>query len=117
MAVNLSARQFRHPTLASMVEDSLRENDIDPRGSRSSSPRALLMEDTEASRDMLANFARMGVRLAIDDFGTGHSSLSYLQALQCRHPEDRPLLRDARRTTPRLPPSPRPWSRWATACR
>lgn len=79
MAVNLSARQFRHLYLASMVEDSLRENAIDPRRLDVELTESLLMEDTETSRGMLATFARMGVRLAIDDFGTGHSSLSYLK--------------------------------------
>lgn len=79
MAVNLSARQFRHLYLASLVEDSLRENAIDPRRLDVELTESLLMEDTETNRGMLANFARMGVRLAIDDFGTGHSSLSYLK--------------------------------------
>ena len=79
MAVNLSARQFRHLHLASLVEDSLRENYIDPKRLEIELTESLLMEDTEATRNMFETFARMGVRLAIDDFGTGHSSLSYLK--------------------------------------
>jgi diguanylate cyclase (GGDEF)-like protein/PAS domain S-box-containing protein len=79
MAVNLSARQFRHLYLASLVEDSLRENAIDPARLEIELTESLLMEDTEGTRTMLESFARIGVRLAIDDFGTGHSSLSYLK--------------------------------------
>ena len=79
MAVNLSARQFRHLYLASLVEDSLRENAINPRRLEIELTESLLMEDTEVTRNMLDNFTCMGVRLAIDDFGTGHSSLSYLR--------------------------------------
>jgi diguanylate cyclase (GGDEF)-like protein len=79
MAVNLSARQFRHLYLASMVEDTLRENDIDPQRLEIELTESLLMEDTEANRAMLEGLSKMGVRLAIDDFGTGHSSLSYLK--------------------------------------
>ena len=79
MAVNLSARQFRHLYLASLVEDSLRENAIDPRRLEIELTESLLMEDTDGTRSLLESFARMGVRLAIDDFGTGHSSLSYLR--------------------------------------
>ena len=79
MAVNLSARQFRHMYLASLVEDTLRENAIDPQRLEIELTESLLMEDNEANRAMLANFRRMGVRLAIDDFGTGHSSLSYIK--------------------------------------
>jgi diguanylate cyclase (GGDEF)-like protein/PAS domain S-box-containing protein len=79
MAVNLSARQFRHLYLASMIEDSLRQNSIDPQRLEIELTESLLMEDTDSTRAMLASFRRMGVRLAIDDFGTGHSSLSYIR--------------------------------------
>jgi diguanylate cyclase (GGDEF)-like protein len=79
MAVNLSARQFRHLYLASLVADSLRENAIEPRRLEIELTESLLMEDTEGTRSLLEGFSRMGVRLAIDDFGTGHSSLSYLR--------------------------------------
>ena len=61
------------------MEDSLRENAIDPKRLEIELTESLLMEDTEATRSLLESFTRMGVRLAIDDFGTGHSSLSYLR--------------------------------------
>jgi diguanylate cyclase (GGDEF)-like protein/PAS domain S-box-containing protein len=79
MAVNLSARQFRHLYLASMIEDSLRQNAIDPQRLEIELTESLLMEDNDSTRAMLESFRRMGVRLAIDDFGTGHSSLSYIR--------------------------------------
>jgi diguanylate cyclase (GGDEF)-like protein len=79
LAVNLSARQFRHLYLASLVEDSLRQNDIDPQRLEIELTESLLMEDNETTRAMLESFRRLGVRLAIDDFGTGHSSLSYIK--------------------------------------
>lgn len=79
LAVNLSARQFRHLYLASLVEDSLRQNEIDPQRLEIELTESLLMEDNETTRSMLDGFRRLGVRLAIDDFGTGHSSLSYIK--------------------------------------
>jgi len=79
LAVNLSARQFRHLYLASLIEDSLRVNQIDPARLEIELTESLLMEDNESTRAMLASFRRVGVRLAIDDFGTGHSSLSYIR--------------------------------------
>jgi diguanylate cyclase (GGDEF)-like protein len=79
LAVNLSARQFRHLYLASMIEDSLRENAIEPHRLELELTESLLMEDNESTRSMLESFRRLGVRLAIDDFGTGHSSLSYIR--------------------------------------
>ena len=81
MAVNLSARQLRQPYLLALVEDTLRETQIDPARLEFELTESLLMEDTEANRGVLAGFSRIGVRLAIDDFGTGHSSLSYLRRL------------------------------------
>jgi diguanylate cyclase (GGDEF)-like protein/PAS domain S-box-containing protein len=79
LAVNLSARQFRHLYLASLVEDSLRQNAIDPQRLEIELTESLLMEDNDSTRAMLESFRRLGVRLAIDDFGTGHSSLSYIR--------------------------------------
>jgi diguanylate cyclase (GGDEF)-like protein len=79
LAVNLSARQFRHLYLASMIEDSLRQNGIEPQRLEIELTESLLMEDNEATRSMLESFRRLGVRMAIDDFGTGHSSLSYIR--------------------------------------
>ncbi len=81
MAVKLSARQLRQPYLLALVEDTLRETQIDPARLEFELTESLLMEDTEANRGVLAGLSRIGVRLAIDDFGTGHSSLSYLRRL------------------------------------
>lgn len=79
IAVNMSARQLRHQHLVGLIEDSLRENDIEPSRLEIELTESLVMEDNEVSRAMFANFARIGLRIAIDDFGTGHSSLAYLK--------------------------------------
>ena len=81
MAVNLSARQLRHPYLVALVEDTLRETGVEAARLELELTESLLMEDTEVNKGVLAAFSRIGVRLAIDDFGTGHSSLSYLRRL------------------------------------
>ncbi|MBL8330090.1 MAG: EAL domain-containing protein [Rubrivivax sp.] len=81
VAVNLSARQLRHPFLVPLVEDTLRETGLDPTRLELELTESLLMEDTEGNRAVLAAFQKLGVKLAIDDFGTGHSSLSYLRRL------------------------------------
>jgi diguanylate cyclase (GGDEF)-like protein/PAS domain S-box-containing protein len=79
MAINLSARQVRHPHLAMHVEDTLREYGLAPQRLDIELTESMLMEDCDATRALLAEFARTGVRIALDDFGTGHSSLSYLK--------------------------------------
>ena len=38
-----------------------------------------LMEDREATHEILTELRRAGVRISIDDFGTGYSSLGYLK--------------------------------------
>ena len=79
MAVNVSARQFRHAPLWALVRDTLREHGIEPARLEIELTESLLMEDNEATRGMLANFKQLGLRLSLDDFGTGHSSLAYLR--------------------------------------
>ena len=79
VAVNVSARQFRHQQLAKMMADTLREHGIPPSRVELELTESMLMEDTEATRSTLAGFRRLGLRLALDDFGTGHSSLAYLK--------------------------------------
>jgi diguanylate cyclase (GGDEF)-like protein/PAS domain S-box-containing protein len=79
LAVNLSARQFRQPFLARFVAEILAEAGIAPQRLELELTESLLLEDTEATRNVLAALAELGVRVAMDDFGTGHSSLSYLK--------------------------------------
>ena len=54
-----------------------------------------MMKDTEAVVQNLHALKALGLRIALDDFGTGYSSLAYLEQLPDRHPQDRPLIRDA----------------------
>jgi EAL domain-containing protein (putative c-di-GMP-specific phosphodiesterase class I) len=79
LAINVSARQFRHQYLPAMVADTLREYGIAPSRVEIELTESLLMEDTDTTRAMLATFKHLGLRLALDDFGTGHSSLAYLK--------------------------------------
>jgi predicted signal transduction protein with EAL and GGDEF domain len=38
-----------------------------------------LIEDMDASADVLRSLKTMGISLSVDDFGTGYSALAYLQ--------------------------------------
>jgi diguanylate cyclase (GGDEF)-like protein/PAS domain S-box-containing protein len=79
VAVNLSARQFRDPSLLSTVESAIGDAGIDARALELEITESVAMEDVEQTMTTLAQFRRHGVTIAIDDFGTGHSSLSYLK--------------------------------------
>ncbi len=79
MAVNLSPCQLHHPFLAGMVQDTLRQYEVDPGRLEIELTESLLARDSERTREVLDGFSGIGVRLAIDDFGTGESSLSRIQ--------------------------------------
>ncbi len=80
VAVNISARQFRQPNLVEMVRAILHESGLPPNKLCVEVTESLLMEDAEATVQVLTDLRALGLRaLAIDDFGTGYSSLSYLQ--------------------------------------
>jgi diguanylate cyclase (GGDEF)-like protein/PAS domain S-box-containing protein len=78
MSVNLSARQFQHPTLVDDIARVLRESRLDPSRLMLEITESIAMRDAASAASILAELKGLGVRLAIDDFGTGYSSLSYL---------------------------------------
>ncbi|HKR63917.1 MAG TPA: EAL domain-containing protein [Thermoanaerobaculia bacterium] len=79
VAVNLSARQFRDPSLLSIVRSAIEEAGIDPHTLELEITESVAMDDVDLTMSTLAQFRQSGVTIAIDDFGTGHSSLSYLK--------------------------------------
>jgi EAL domain-containing protein (putative c-di-GMP-specific phosphodiesterase class I) len=62
-----------------MVQDTLRQHEVDPGRLEIELTESLLARDSERTREVLDGFSGIGVRLAIDDFGTGESSLSRIQ--------------------------------------
>ncbi len=81
MAVNLSARQFREPQLAELVQRVLLETGLDAQWLELEITESMLMDNTEQTIAVLNQLDHMGVHLAIDDFGTGYSSLAYLKRM------------------------------------
>jgi diguanylate cyclase (GGDEF)-like protein len=79
MAVNLSAKQFRHADLAAVVRSALTEARLQPGYLELELTESAVMDDAEKSAATLQILSTMGVHISIDDFGTGYSSLSYLR--------------------------------------
>jgi diguanylate cyclase (GGDEF)-like protein/PAS domain S-box-containing protein len=79
VAVNLSARHFRHQALVETVGRALESTGLDPRYLELELTESVLMEGAETTISTLHALKAMGVRLSVDDFGTGYSSLSYLK--------------------------------------
>jgi diguanylate cyclase (GGDEF)-like protein/PAS domain S-box-containing protein len=78
MAVNVSVRQLDQPDLLQVVEDSLRENGLDPSCLEIEITESLLISEAPRALLFLDGLRKLGVRIAIDDFGTGYSGMSYL---------------------------------------
>ncbi|MDO8770214.1 MAG: EAL domain-containing protein [Burkholderiaceae bacterium] len=81
LAVNVSARQFRHPDFVAQVLKVLDHTGANPQKLKLELTESLLLDDVE---DIIAKMTALkvrGVEFSLDDFGTGYSSLSYLKRL------------------------------------
>lgn len=79
MAVNLSAIQFRHPTLVSMVLSILKELELPAEYLELELTEGIAMENPLHAIEIMNELHAHGIRMSIDDFGTGYSSLNYLK--------------------------------------
>jgi diguanylate cyclase (GGDEF)-like protein/PAS domain S-box-containing protein len=83
VSVNLSPKQFRDPTLISVLRDVLIENDIPHNTFHVEITEGVLIEDQELALHTLNQITALGIGIKLDDFGTGYSSLDYLCKLPC----------------------------------
>jgi diguanylate cyclase (GGDEF)-like protein len=79
VAVNISAVQFRSPSLLQVIVGALAGSGLHPTRLEVEITETVLLQDKEATLATLHQLRELGVRIAMDDFGTGYSSLSYLQ--------------------------------------
>jgi diguanylate cyclase len=95
LAVNLSARQLRDPTLPALVERLLQRHGVAASRLELEMTESVAMEQPETTIRNLRALKALGVSLAIDDFGTGYSSLAYLKLFPLdRLKLDRTFVRD-----------------------
>jgi len=80
VAVNLSAAQFRNPTLALSVVGALAKSGLPASRLELEITETVLLQDSKSVLDVLHQIRALGVRISMDDFGTGYSSLSYLRS-------------------------------------
>jgi diguanylate cyclase (GGDEF)-like protein len=79
LAVNISMRQFKGGFDRARLQRVLHETGYPAERLLLEITETLLMDNDSRTREVLADFREMGVRLAVDDFGTGYSALSYLR--------------------------------------
>ncbi|HEV2158279.1 PAS-domain containing protein [Bradyrhizobium sp.] len=79
VAVNLSPVQFRSRGLVALVTSALAEAGLPPQRLELEVTETALLDDSEATIEILHQLRALGVRVSLDDFGVGYSSLSYLR--------------------------------------
>jgi len=80
ISVNLSGKQFAQPDLVQQIERVLEETRLNPCSLWLEITESVVVENVEATSEMLKRLRMLGVGLSIDDFGTGYSSLSSLHS-------------------------------------
>ena len=78
ISVNLSGRQFSQQDLVQQIDRILTETQLERSALKLELTESVVMDDVEASIDILLQLKSLQLQLGIDDFGTGYSSLSYL---------------------------------------
>ncbi|UZE28123.1 putative bifunctional diguanylate cyclase/phosphodiesterase [Pseudomonas asplenii] len=79
MSVNVSAIDFRQRNYLDGIHQVLEETGLEPHYLELEITESILMQNIDATLEVLHALKALGIRLAIDDFGTGYSSLSYLR--------------------------------------
>ncbi|CAA7620899.1 Diguanylate cyclase/phosphodiesterase with PAS/PAC sensor(S) (fragment) [Candidatus Terasakiella magnetica] len=85
LAVNVSARQFRHADFTRHVLAVIEHTGANPHRLTLELTESLLLEDVEETIAKMMALKSKGVGFSLDDFGTGYSSLSYLKRLPLDH--------------------------------
>ncbi|MFZ2171063.1 MAG: EAL domain-containing protein [Methylococcaceae bacterium] len=81
LAVNVSARQFRHPDFVAQIQQALSSNAINPELLKLELTESLVLDNINDTIAKMHALREIGVRFSLDDFGTGYSSFSYLTQL------------------------------------
>ncbi|OAO89122.1 hypothetical protein AXX17_ATUG04230 [Arabidopsis thaliana] len=79
ISINLSARQFLAPDLASSFHDMVRQTCCNPQHIILEITESSSMHDIELVLPILYKLKSYGFQIAIDDFGKGYSALGYMK--------------------------------------
>ena len=81
LAVNVSAHQFRSPTIVADVARAISQARLPPGVLKLELTESLMLHDVEDIIAKMNAIRLQGVLFSLDDFGTGYSSLTYLKRL------------------------------------
>lgn len=80
ISVNVSARQFSHPDLVSLIGRALRTSGLPAHRLCLEVTESAVVRDIQSGARTIVSLRAMGIKIAIDDFGTGYSSFGYLRS-------------------------------------
>jgi len=78
-AINLSGNVFLDENLYRLVQDKLKDTEIDPARIVFEITETSAISNFEQTKRMVTNLRSLGCRFALDDFGAGFNSYSYLK--------------------------------------
>lgn len=81
LSVNISPRQFSQDNFAAKVLAILKRTGAPATSLTLEVTEGVLIDDIDASIEMMNILAAHGIQFSLDDFGTGYSSLSYISRL------------------------------------
>jgi len=79
ITVNVSARQFADPGLASDIQNALQQTEIDPSRLQLEMTEHVAAADPKLTVSVLSHLKHLGIGVILDDFGTGTTSLRGLR--------------------------------------
>jgi diguanylate cyclase (GGDEF)-like protein/PAS domain S-box-containing protein len=79
LAINLSVQAFADERLVPLVEERLREEEVEPSRVIFELTESASLANIEAMKRMIFRLIELGCSFAIDDFGTGFSTFNYLK--------------------------------------
>lgn len=95
LAVNVSARQFRHVDFVDEVRNILKSTGANPSLLKLELTESVVLDNIADAVAKMNILRELGVRFSMDDFGTGYSSLAYLKRLPLSQVKiDRSFVRD-----------------------
>lgn len=81
IAVNISAKQLKHPAFYEMLTKVLEETGYPRERLELEITESAFLDDMDKAIQLLDRIRLLGVSLSLDDFGSGFSSLNYLRRL------------------------------------
>lgn len=81
LAVNISAKQLRHPQFVNQIRQLVTKYKINPIMLKLELTESVLLSHREDSISKMNALRLLGIQFSMDDFGTGYSSLAYLKQL------------------------------------